>query len=120
MPDMDGRDPRAIMLADTDEWEDTSPSIEAQGTIDEPAPDDTGVVIVNKPAETGAPGQSDRFAITFRQPSAATFRPTPKQQPPQARAGTSAHWPPTPRAPAPLRFERASAYTLVPRPASER
>ena len=102
----------AAMTADTDEWEDTERSIEAQGTLEEVPQmyEDTGVVIVNRPAE---PGQSDRLVVTFREPSSGvTFRE------PKLRAAT-AGWPPEPREPAPIReraLRHAGVYTVVARP----
>jgi hypothetical protein len=101
----------AAMTADTDEWEDTDRSIEAQGTIDESPQmfEDTGVVIVDKPAELGAP--NDRLVVTFRRPAMVTFR--------EPRAATAEGWPPAPRRPAPIReraFKHAAVYTIVARP----
>ena len=110
----------AVMTADTDEWEDTD-SIAAQGTIDTPY-EDTGVVIVNKPVELGPPGQTDRFVVTFRKPTAVAFR-APLPPTPAARATTADDWPPAPREPAQAApqireraFKRAAVYTIVPRP----
>jgi hypothetical protein len=107
-PDTD-RAIHAVMLADTDEWDDTDQAIEAQGTIDTtPAMfEDTGVVIVDKPTPSRT---SERFAVTFREPSPVRLR--------EPRARTQDEWPPPTRTPAAPKirdraFKHAAVYAVV-------
>src|SRR5688572_4457889 len=117
-------DPRyvltAVAQADTDEWDDTDRDVEAQGqiTVTPAMFEDTGVVIVSRPAEP----RRDQFLITFRDPppvanvnfaecSKIDFPDEPPTEPfeivpaargstPTVRAATAGEWPPAPREPA--------------------
>jgi hypothetical protein len=109
-PDTD-RGLLAVMIDDTDEWDDTDRDVPAQGTIDttDEMFADTGVHIVDRPV--AASSDTDRFAVTFRP---ARFKP---------RATTADEWPPQPREPA-IRapqfraraFKRAAIYAVAVRP----
>ena len=106
----------SVMLADTDEWDDTDREMFAQGTIDTTPQmfEDTGVLILNAPAQ---PANSDKLVVTFREPSVVAFRkPTNPSPPITTRASTAGDWPPPPREPAQPAPKRAGFYATVTRP----
>ena len=107
----------SVMLADTDEWDDTDPEMFAQGTIDTSPQmfEDTGVLILDAPPQ---PTNSDKLVVTFREPSVVTFRKRtdPIEPPISARASTAGGWPPPPREPAQPAPKRAGIFAVVTRP----
>jgi hypothetical protein len=111
-----------LATGDTDEWDDTDRDVTSQATAVRNAQmfEDTGVVIVNRPAANEEAAITEEVEVPVVQHSeklVVTFRA------PKTRAATHDDWPPAPRQPAvqapatrDRAFRRAAVYKIVGRP----